>query len=160
MLHRQERNPNALLLSGNLYLEPDFLKPGETATLRVAFYLTLFGNHREKTIPFQTAAVNSLDGLRCFDGDFHEIVCNAPFRWPGHIISAKPPAGGRTVFTSLISYSPFPANLQLSPIVSRTAGPFWSHDEHPSREVTIESEEPLAYVRRVVEVPDVSLGAR
>ncbi len=161
-LRRQDQNPNELMLSGSLFPSPSFLEgPGDKhATLHVSFYLTLFGNRRDKTIPFRSTPVDALDGLRCFDGYENEVVCRAPFRWPGSIVSVKTPWGGSSTFTRLISYSPFPATLRLDPIVERSAGPHWSRDRQSAREVTIETERPLAFVRCDVEVPNLSLGDR
>lgn len=158
---RLDRKQSQLLLAGELQLDPAFFLRAQRqpVMLRLSLYMTLFGNARDKTIPFQTAAVNALDGLRCFDGYFDEIVCRAPFRWPGTIVSAKSPWGGLTTFTRLISYSPFPANLQLSPIAERSAGPHWDK-RGPIRKVTIEVEQPLEYLRRDVEIPDLSLGGQ
>jgi hypothetical protein len=161
-LHRKPDHPNELTLSGALLPDRTFLGAfrREPATLRVSFFMTLFGNTRDKTIPFQTTPVNALDGLRCRDAYFDEIVCRAPFRWPARIVSVKYPWGSLASFTHLISYSPFPANLQLDPVAERSAGPHWSKDRRSSREVTIQTEEPIAYVRRDVEVPNFSLGGR
>ena len=102
--------------------------------------------------------MNALDGLRCLHGDLDEVVCRAPFRWPGRQVSVKFP-WSLAPFTRLISYSPFPANLQLDPVVEDTAA-HWSRDTEPTREVTIQSEEPLAYLRRDVEIPNLSLGVQ
>jgi hypothetical protein len=148
------------VLSGTQFVDRSFLATAaDPATLRASFYMTLFGNRRDKTIPFQRTPVDAMDGLRCLAAYQDEIVCRAPFRWPGTLVSAKAPWGGLSSFTRLISYSPFPANLQLDPIMERSAGPHWSKDRESPREVTIEIEEPLAYLQRDVEVPNVSLGA-
>jgi hypothetical protein len=155
-----QRNSDRMILSGVVYPDRWFIEGvnHEPVTLVISFYLTLYGNRRDKTIPFRTTPADALDGLRCFDGYFDEVVCWAPFRWPGTLVFAKTPWGSSTSFTRLISYSPFPARLQLDPVAERSVGNHWSNDRRAAREVTIEIEEPLAYVRRDVEVPDISLG--
>jgi hypothetical protein len=148
------------VLSGTQFVYRSFpLTASHSATLHASFYMTLFGNRRDKSITLQRTPVDAMDGLRCLDAYQDEIVCRAPFRWPGTLVSAKAPWGGLSSFTRLISYSPFPANLQLDPIMERSSGPRWSKDKESLGEVTIEIEEPLAYMRRDVEVPNVSLGA-
>jgi len=160
-LHRNDKDPNAVTLSGTFYAGRPFGDGGanQPVSLRATIYLTLFGNKRDKTIAFQASALDAVDGLRCRDDYYDEIVCRAPFRWPGTLVSVKHPWGNRSPFTSLISYSPFPAYLQLNPIAERSGGPHWTKDRAAPREVTIESEEPLAYLRRDVEVTNFSIGA-
>jgi hypothetical protein len=156
-----KRNGGQLTISGPVFLDPDLADSirNQAAAVRVSLFLTLYGNKHAKTIPFERNPVDAVDGLRCFDGAFDEVMCSAPFRWPVRVVSVRSPWGGETSFTRLISYSPFPAKLQLAPIVTRSAGPHWQKDRSAPREVTIESEEPLAYLRRDVEIP-IPVGVR
>jgi hypothetical protein len=85
----------------------------------------------------------------------NQLECRSAFRWPARIVSQKSSGSGVTPLTRLISYSPFPANLDLDPIV-RKATDYYSRDPLPAdRPVTIEIEEPLAFLRRDVEVSGV-----
>jgi hypothetical protein len=154
ILHRVDKDPNELLLTGTIVTDQSW------QSLHLKFFMALFGNTRTRTIPFRAAGADALDGLRCFDGTFDDVVCRAPFRWPGKFVSLRFPWGGGPSFTHLISYSPFPANLQLDPVEERDAGPHWSKDNRSPREVTVEIEEPLAFVRCEVEVPNLSRGKR
>jgi hypothetical protein len=155
------RNEGQLTISGPVFLDHDLADSirNQAAALHISLYLTLYGNKHAKTVPFERNPVDTVDGLRCFDGPFDEVMCSAPFRWPASVVFVRSPWGGETSFTRLISYSPFPAKLQLAPIVTRSAGPHWQKDRSAPREVTIESEEPLAYLRRDVEIP-IPVGVR
>ena len=73
------------------------------------------------------------------------------------MISQTSAGGGKSAITRLISYSPFPAELQLDPIVRR-APSYYSQELPPAdREVTIEVDQPLAYLRRDVDVRHIRL---
>jgi len=127
-------------------------------TLRATFYFTVFGQAREQTIAIRHTPVNVMDGLQCYEVGFvNQVMCRAPFRWPGAIVSQRGAGGGESALTHLISYSPFPANLQLDPTV-RKAADFYSREPlADGRAVTIEVSAPLAYLRRDLEVRDLRL---
>ena len=158
--HRSQESANEITLSGSLDPDRWFLEGAneQPFTLQVSLYLTLFGNKREQTIPFQTTPVNGPEGLRCFDDHFHEAACRSPFRWPRRWISAKSPVDAAKSFSHLISYSPFPATLQLNPVVEHTVN--LSADTLSNRELTLQIEEPLEYLRRDIVVPNLHLGVR
>jgi hypothetical protein len=160
-IRRQEGSPNEFVFYGDHFIGPKNAENihGLPFKIRVSFFVTLIGNARDQSIPFRRTPVDGPDGLRCFDGDFGEFVCHAPFRWPATFVAVKSPWGGLTSFTRLISYSPFPANLQLDPIATRSTSPYWPKDKRPT-DVTIESEEPLAYVRCDVEMRPNPAGAQ
>jgi hypothetical protein len=148
-------------LHGTAWLDPHFAdtERGRPLVLRASFYLTVFGNPRDKTITLHRTPLNIMDGLQCYAGYFNQLECRSPFRWPERIVSQKSAGGGKSALTHLISFSPFPANLQLNPIV-RKSTEYYSRDPLPEgRSVTIEVEEPLAYLRRDVEVGDIYLGS-
>jgi hypothetical protein len=153
---------NKSKLEGTIYPTRSFVEQagGAPMTLRVSIYLSLFGNRRDQTIALQETPVDGPDGLRCFETRDDEVICRAPFRWPGRLISVKSSWGSLSSFTHHFSYSPFPANLQLEPIAERSAGPQWSKVKPAKREVTIETEDPLAFVQREIEVSGIYLTRR
>jgi hypothetical protein len=123
-------------------------------TVRGSMYLTLYGNHRAKTIPLAYKPVSALDGLQCYLGVFDQFYCRSAFRWPAEIVYAK--FGEITSpLTESVSYAPFPSGLHLDPIETRWAPSL----PRSAREVTIEVEEPLAHVRREFELQGVRLVA-
>jgi hypothetical protein len=56
-----------------------------------------------------------------------------------------------------VSYSPFPADLRIDPIVSRQSSTSMPKPEPTIRDVTIIAEEPLAHLHRDIEAHDVQL---
>jgi hypothetical protein len=147
-------------LLGGISLDPDSLaaESGRPLTLRASFHLTLFGNPRDKTIMLHSSPQLVMDALQCYDGGFNELECRSPFRWPNRLVAQTSPI--RNPLTGLISYSPFPANLQLDPIVRKAPVYYSATPLEAERQVTIEVEEPLAYLRREVEVRDIRLNAK
>jgi hypothetical protein len=124
--------------------------------LHASLYLTLFGNAREQTIRLSKHPAGIL-GLQCFAGFMNQLTCEAPFRWPGRILSQKN-GEARSTITRLISYSPFPATLDTDPIITQGIA-YYPRDPLPAeRLVTLESLEPVAYLRRDLEVRDILPG--
>ena len=82
------------------------------------------------------------------------LVCRAPLRWPGHLIYAKlSEADLRPFEGGPISYSPFPAALELNPSEQRNVS------VPPSaREVTIVVKDRLGTSRYDFEIPGVRLN--
>jgi len=136
-------------------LDPGFFQAelGRNITLHGSIYLTLFGNRRSNTIEIQRQPVNVMDGLQCYAGEFNGLKCRAPFRWPERLVYAKFSESDVRSFTSLISYSPFPAALNLAdPIETRELS------APPSlRQVTILVEQPIEQFRLDFEIPSVHI---
>lgn len=133
-------------------------KPHQPLTLRATFYLTLFGNARERTITLRKKPADIMDGIQCYAGYLNKLVCRSPFRWPARIVSQSS-EHGHSDLIRLISYSPFPANLDLDPIV-RIGEVYLKETPLPEdRLVTVEVEQPVAYLRRDVEVHNLYLDA-
>ena len=127
-------------------------------TIRVSLYLTIFGNARDKTIQLTKSAQNVIAGLQCYAGYANQLVCDAPFRWPGLHVSERTTSGALSGFTRLISYSPFPAEFTVQPLVRNGLVYYSEHPQELDRPVTIDVREPLAYVRRDVEIRNVEVG--
>ena len=72
-------------------------------------------------------------------------------------MSQANPGDARNLLTGLISYSPFPADLQLDPMVRKSPVYYTPKTAPPERPVTIQTQEPLAFLRRDLEVRDLRL---
>ncbi len=139
--------------------QPLLDRPKQPLTLRATFYLTIFGNSRERTITLRTKPSDVMDRIQCFAGYLNNVVCQSPFRWPGELVSQKSGAG-HSDLTRLISYSPFPATLSLAPIAWEGTAMYSETPLPADRPVTIQVEEPVAHLRREVEVDNLYLDAR
>jgi len=147
-----------------------FFKNNRDRQVRIqsALYLTVFGNEHSMSFGPSPEPVNvpgvgmcraALEGPPLFfQGGFQgggpAVLCRAAFRWPPRLVWARDAAGRGEVFTKMMSYSPFPADLRISP-----AEGYWARAQlNQSGEVTIVTQEPLAHVRTDVDLRDVRLG--
>lgn len=124
---------------------------GKRVAVRGSLYLTLFGNQRSQTIPLTNQPSNALDGLQCYTdvaGAEWDVYCRSAFRWPARLIYAKLGHTNANSFTQAVSYSPFPASLEIEPVETRWASGFASIVPPKVRDVTIIVKEPLAHFRR------------
>ncbi len=165
-LHRSELSKLEIVLESNRTglrgpALPQFLldNPRQPVTLRASLYLTLFGNPRERTITLRETPANVMDGIQCFAGYLNNLLCRSPFRWPARMVSQRS-GTGQSYLTRLISYSPFPATLDLAPVVWNGTAVYSQTPLPGGRQVTIRVEEPIAYLRRDVAVRDLYLDAR
>jgi hypothetical protein len=131
-------------------------------TLRASLYFTLFGNAQSKTIPLTSEPSNAPDGLQCYTDVVKaewDVYCRAAFRWPARLVYAKLRHTNANSFTQSVSYSPFPANLNIDPVETRWASAYAAGPAPfvPVRDVTIIVEEPLAHLRRDFEAHGVHL---
>lgn len=136
-----------------LYIESSFFnserdRPG---VLHTSVFATVFGNLQEKTVQLQYEPMNVLRGMQCYKGSFELVRCRSVLRWPRQLLEVRyddyaGPIG------PLPSYSPFPGEMNLNPIDDRVVGPT------PSGAITIEIREPIAHVRRDVEVRNFRLA--
>jgi hypothetical protein len=126
-------------------------------------YLTVFGNEHSMSFGPSPEPINvpgvgmcraTLEGPPFFQGGGPAVLCRAAFRWPPLLVWARDSTGHGEVFTETMSYSPFPADLRISP-----AEGYWARAPlNQSGEVTIITQEPIAHVRTDVELGDVRLG--
>ena len=131
--------------------------------IQSALYLTVFGNERSMSFGPSPKPVNvpgvgmcraTLEGPPFLQGGGPAVLCRAAFRWPRRLVWARDATGRGEVFTETISYSPFPADLRISP-----AEGYWARAPlNQSGEVTIVTQEPIAHVRTDVDLRDVRLG--
>jgi hypothetical protein len=148
------------ILVGPARLDPAFydMERGQPLNVRISLFLTFFGNARDKTIRLTRSPQNVIAGLQCYAGYANQLVCDAPFRWPGLHVAEKTTSGALSGFTRLISYSPFPAEFTVRPLVRNGLVYYSEHPQELDRPVTIDVREPLAYVRRDLEIRDVEVG--
>lgn len=124
---------------------------GKLVTVHGSLYLTLFGNQRSQTIPLTNRPANALDGLQCYTDVVKaewDVYCRSAFRWPSRLIFARLGHTNANSFTQTVSYSPFPASLEIEPVETRWASGFASGPAPNVRDVTIVVKEPLAHFRR------------
>jgi hypothetical protein len=153
-----------------VFVDRTFFDEAKTqpVTLHASIYLSLFGNARSQTIPIQPARQTVADEFRCSTGEFERLsqfYCAAPFRWPSKMVYAEVHEGQADSFYEMISYSPFPAALSLSPFETHSAfattgtappSPLGKSEATPI--VTIIVKEPLAHFRRDLEATDLRLN--
>lgn len=87
--------------------------------VRAKLYYTLFGRPETKTFALTSERVNVTDDLQCSQAAFGYVTCRSAFRWPTQLIYAKT-ASDWIAFTKLVSYSPFPAPLNMNAIKSHS----------------------------------------
>jgi hypothetical protein len=163
-LKRETMSKSAVIVSAVCLVDPAFFQRqhGHPVTLRAALYFTLFGNARSQTIPLSDEPANVLDGLQCYTDTVKaewDIYCRSAFRWPARLIYAKLGDTNAKSFTQIVSYSPFPAGLNIDPVETRWASAYAAGPPPTKRvrDVTIVVEEPLAHLRRDFEAHDVGL---
>jgi len=123
----------------------------ETLNARGFLYFTLFESAPSKSVALADKPVNVGEGLQCYRGAFKELYCRSAFRWPGRLVYAKS-GSDLSSFYNLISYSPFPAVLDLDPVESH-----WAGGASSDRETTLLMKKPLATFRRDLQVDGIRL---
>jgi len=140
--------------------------------LRGTLYFALYGNRRTTRIPFGSRSVPAPGLGLCSasrsthggkQGDSYFLLCSSAFRSQADLISVHFVGLGKNGFRQVspyevrrrFSYSPFPADLDLSPVsqyITFTTSPGELSD------AVIDSLEPLAHVRRDFELDGLRLG--
>jgi hypothetical protein len=123
----------------------------EPVTVRTSFYLTIFGDRQTTTVP-STNQVVAVPGAGLCTANPMFIRCLTAFRDPDHRISVRSGPSYPAMFSAQLTYSPFPADLMISPIsmVGQPASLMTS-------DVVFLTEKPLAHFHRDVEFRDVRL---
>ena len=125
--------------------------------IRSELYLTVFGNERT-TLTRPGAEPVNVPGVGVCRTALSEqrapaVMCRSAFRLPRRLVWIRDDTG-RGELLETMSYSPFPAELRISPVENSWAKAFLNQ----SGDVTIVDQEPIAYVRTDVELGDVQLG--
>lgn len=162
-LRRATLSASDAMIYAECLIDPVFYKQerGQPLKLQASFYFTLFGNARSQTIPLTDQPTNALDGLQCYTNVVKaewDVYCRAAFRWPDRLVYAKLGHTDANSFAQFVSYSPFPAGLNIDPIETRWASAYASGPPPTVRDVTIVVEEPLAHLQRDFEARDVRLN--
>ena len=141
----------------------------EPLRVRGSLYMTLMGNRQtvrvpfgDRSVPVPRVGVCSASGGANRQSYF--LVCSSAFRFPPvlvsyHFIESAKEAVQRvwssTEARRAISYSPFPAELGISPVSQD-----FTFSTHPVRlsEVEVDTVEPLAHIRRNFEIDNMRLG--
>jgi hypothetical protein len=126
------------------------------STVRGYIDLVVIGNERSFIIPRTSFPVNVTSAFRCgletlqpARPPAEDFGCRVAFRWPLQSIEVD-----RFPFVKTESYSPFPANLRLNPIVHRYPA-FGGLASGPQVEFTLR--EPVSFIRKEFEIRDVQL---
>ena len=158
-----------LIIRAVLQVNPKFLKEERErpVTLRASLFFSLFGNGISEILPQRREPRTVMRRLRCSTFEFEKLVefrCGSAFRWPGEMVYAQIHGKEKASFHEMVSYSPFPAELSLTPIEFHTAlssqglappsplGP----PEDPT--VTILAKRVLGHIRRDLQLRDIRLG--
>jgi len=124
--------------------------------LHASIYATLFGDARAKTIPLQKQPVEVGAGLRCSLSIFGRFACESPFRWPARLVYVQTGAAVSSL-EQLISYSPFPAGINLDDDIQA----HWTTDVSPFvSTATVIIKRPIAHFRRDFDVDNIQLTNR
>lgn len=124
--------------------------------LHASIYATLFGDARAKTIPLQKQPLEVADGLRCSLSIFGRFACESPFRWPARLVYVQTGAAVSSL-EQLISYSPFPAGINLDDDIQT----HWTTDVSPfAATATITVKRPIAHFRRDIKVDNIQFTDR
>jgi hypothetical protein len=162
-LKRNTISDSAVTISAVCAADPGFFERdrGRPVTVRGSLYLTVFGNARSQTLALSDQPANALDGLQCYTDVASaewDVYCRSAFRWPARLVYAKLGRSNANSFAQTVSYSPFPAGLNIEPIETRWASAFAFGPRPNVRDVTIVVEEPLAHLRRDFEARGVRLN--
>lgn len=126
---------------------------GAPMTIRGSAYLTLFGEPERRTVPLKQGPQNVQDGLQCFAGEFLRgdyLLCRSFFRWPDRLVRVE---GAVADFgDSIVSYSPFPADLNLNPLEVH-----FTESTHLDT-ATIVTIRPLVHFKRDFEIEGICLA--
>ncbi len=134
-----------------------------TVTVRTSAYLTLLGNSRATLIPAGAKSMEVPGIGRCsfLPDNMHEWVlfCQAPFRQPVDFCKAILGESEIRKFKEALpiggSYSPYPAELEVSPLVLTFNGVYGI--SRPISGALMLTATPLSHFHTDFELPDVSL---
>jgi hypothetical protein len=161
-LKRETISASAATFSAVCLADPSFFhaQHDRAITIRASLYFTLFGNARSQTIPLTDEPSNAPDGLQCYTDVVKaewDVYCRSAFRWPSRLVYAKLGHTNANSFAQFVSYSPFPASLNIDPVETRWASAYAAGPPPNVRDVTIVVEEPLAHLRRDFEAQNIRL---
>lgn len=126
------------------------------------------GNRRTATLPFDSRSVavprmGKCSAIRATHGEIYFLLCGSAFRSEPDLVSVrfiepeKSAARAMGPYKGLrrLSYSPFPADLDISPVSQYFTFTIF---RGKLSDVVIESVEPLAHLQREFEIDGLRLG--
>jgi hypothetical protein len=137
-------------------------------SIRGSLYFTLYGNRETARVPFggrfvRVPRMGVCSAQRGERGDTYFLLCSSAFRWPPDLVSIRFLGQEENTIQNIkpyspaqrISYSPFPADMGISPINQYfTYRMFAGH----LSEVAIDSVEPLSHMHRTFEIQGLLLS--
>ena len=168
-LLKDYQEDNKLGIRGHAPLDSAFfdsaaseLLTSKPLSLHATFYITVVGNSHRRSFSIPDAPRDVSDRLQCYADRVGDLICLAAFRLPasltesGNRNSDSTAWDEKNLFKHSVSYSPFPATLSINPI--KASEPYYIP---PERSVaTIVTDEPLAFLRRDFEIPNVRIAIR
>jgi len=141
----------------------------EPMKVRGSLYMTLFGNRQTVRVPFGDRSVPvSRVGVCSASGggnlQSYFLICSSAFRFPPVLVSyrfiqsakeAVEDVWPSTQPRRVISYSPLPAELGISPVSQDFT---FSTVRVPLSEGRVDTVEPIAHIRRNFEIDNLRLG--
>jgi hypothetical protein len=162
-VQRMAQTPEGLL--HQFYADGGFLESwgANPVRMRATFYVTAFGEDQVTQVPLDGTPVRIAGLGQCGNlpqWDHYDFVCRAGFRLP-HGMSSFHPAAGEASATLQPeqSYSPFPAELAILPVVRRQD--FTPHDPETGQHMPFEGRtaaitvrKPVAHFRYDLDIPE------
>jgi hypothetical protein len=141
----------------------------EPLKVRGSLYMTLFGNRQTVRVPFGDRSVRvPRVGVCSASGGPNRptyfLICSSAFRFPPVLVSYRFIESGKEAVQDVwssteprrpISYSPFPAELGISPVSQDFT---FSTVHVPLAEARVDTVEPIAHIRQNFEVDNLRLG--
>jgi hypothetical protein len=141
----------------------------EPLRVRGSLYMTLFGNRQTVRVPFgdRSVLVPRVGVCSASGGANRQsyfLICSSAFRFPPVLVSysfiQSAKESVQDVWSSTeprrpISYSPFPAELGISPVSQDFT---FSTVSVPLSEARVDTVEPLAHIRRNFEIGNLRLA--
>src|SRR5258708_1677336 len=127
----------------------------QPVTIRTTFYLTLLGDPKATTVSRSNQRTTVPGVGRCaILRETQLLHCLSAFRNVFDSVSMTPASGNVFLVARPVSYSPYPADVGISPIFQ------FVHDLNGARDsVVIVSEVPLAHFRKDAEFRDIRLAS-
>jgi hypothetical protein len=136
----------------------------QPVVIRGDIYLTLYGNRRDTRVPVR-GPLQTVPGMglcRATGGPpaTYFLTCNTAMRpraeKAAFVFEPHPRVIANYAANFMTSYSPFPAELSITPLNSSSA--YSTYDGHLDA-VTVSSQEPVAFVRSPLVIEGLRLGA-
>jgi hypothetical protein len=140
----------------------------EPMKVRASLYMTLFGNQKTVSVPFRdrsvpVAGVGVCSASGGANRQSYFLICSSAFRYPPVLVSYRfvksAKGSAQDVWSATqpraISYSPFPAELGISPVSQDFT---FSTVSVPLSEARVNTVEPLAHIRRNFEIDNLRLS--